>query len=99
MEIKNCTDLNDARSEIDKIDEEIVKLLAARGKYVRQAVKLSNSLGEVQAPVRVKAVVEHVRSAAMQNGLQPAIAENTFRTVLEGFFNYEMNELSDRSSL
>ena len=35
MEIEKCTTLDEARTEIDKVDEEIVKLIAKRNNYIK----------------------------------------------------------------
>ena len=43
MDIKKCESLEDVRREIDKIDEEIVKLIAKRSKYVKQAARFKDT--------------------------------------------------------
>ena len=49
MEIKKCSTLEEARSEIDTVDKEIVELIAKRNDYIKQIAHFKTSVEEVKA--------------------------------------------------
>ena len=69
-----CNSLEEVRSNIDRIDNEIIKLIAERTDYVKQASSFKKSEDGVKAPKRVEAVIQKVREKAAE-------AEPTERTV------------------
>jgi isochorismate pyruvate lyase len=48
-----CKDLEEVRDNIDKIDEEIVKLIVKRSNYVMQATNFKKHSDDVKATPRV----------------------------------------------
>ena len=53
METKKCSTLEEARGAIDKVDEEIVKLIAQRNDYIKQIAHFKTSVDEVKAEDRI----------------------------------------------
>lgn len=53
----SCSSLNEVRENIDKIDREIVALLAKRGDFVAKAASFKKTTDEVKAPNRVEQVI------------------------------------------
>lgn len=48
--MNNCSNLNKVRTNIDRIDNEIVKSIDERSFYVIEAAKFKNNSQEVKAP-------------------------------------------------
>lgn len=90
MQDKN---LEEIRGKIDLIDKEIIKLLAKRSTFVKQAAEFKITSTDVKAPKRVEQVIQKVRDLAKSEGLEPDIAEKTYRTLIKCFIDYEMKEL------
>jgi len=55
--------LDDIRTNIDRLDSEIIRLMAERGALVRQAARFKSSQAEVAAPRRVEQVIAGVAQA------------------------------------
>jgi isochorismate pyruvate lyase len=88
----NCKNIDEVRTNIDRIDREIVKLLSERSKYVGQAANFKKSIQEVKAPNRVEEVISKVRTLASECGLDPEIVEPVYRTMIACFIEHEMKE-------
>lgn len=86
----------DIRRKIDRIDSEIIKLMAVRSNLVSQAGKLKCSEQGVRDPKRVEQVIDKVRTRATDAGLSPDIAEEVYRTMVGCFIGKELKEFSDR---
>jgi isochorismate pyruvate lyase len=88
-----CRSLDEVRTNIDRIDRQIVSLLAERGGYVRQAAGFKQSMADVQAPRRVEQVVTRVRDLAREQGVDPDLVEQVYRTMIAHFIEIEALEL------
>ena len=86
---KCCASLGEVRDNIDRIDREIVRAMAERSKYVREAGRFKKSAAEVDAPQRVEQVVQKAKALAAQDGLPPEVAEATYRAMIKAFTEYE----------
>ncbi|UWX04394.1 chorismate mutase [Pseudoxanthomonas sp. NC8] len=91
-EIPTCTSLDEVRSNIDRIDRQIVACLAERGGYVKQAAKFKKSTDDVRAPQRVEQVIGKVVALAGELGANAAVTEQVYRAMIAGFINAELAE-------
>lgn len=87
---KACDSLTEVRSNIDRIDREIVALLAERGRYVLEAARFKTSETAVRASDRVEQVIAKVRANAERYGADPAIVEVVYRSMIESFIDAEL---------
>ncbi|MBO0851308.1 MAG: chorismate mutase [Pseudonocardia sp.] len=83
-------ELGRIRDEIDKIDREVVRLLAQRGQWVTRAAGLKRDEVAVRGPARrVEQVVTKARAHAEEFGLEPEVAERTYRALVAAFIDAE----------
>ncbi len=92
---QECTDMDEVRVEIDRIDEALVELVAERFTYVDRAWQLKNSPDEAVVPWRIQQVVDRVRTQAEQKGLPPELAESLWRQMIGWFIQYEEKQLEE----
>ena len=95
---KCCTTLMQVRDNIDRIDHAIVALMAERGKYVAEAGRFKPDPAAVSAPARVDAIIVKVRADAEAQGLDPTVAERTYRAMIAAFEDYERAEWTRRQA-
>lgn len=91
----DCRDLNEVRNNIDRIDNEIIKLIAERGSFVKQASKFKKDNQDVKAPQRVEIVIQKVKTLANEYGANPDIVEKIYREMIAGFITMEMDEFKN----
>lgn len=91
MKIRTCESLDAVRTEIDRIDQAIVRLIAERGEYVSQAARFKGSTTEVKAPQRVEQVIAKVLAKADECGAQRAVVEAVYRSMIGAFIEVELS--------
>jgi len=99
MEVR-CNSLNEVRDHIDRVDREIVTLLAERGSFVTQAASFKRTAEEVKAPNRIEQVIAKVTALAKEKGANPAVVERVYYAMISAFIEAELKEhslLSERS--
>lgn len=88
--VKQCESLGEIRSNIDRLDRDIVRLLAERERYVVQAARFKKTASDVHAPDRVEEVVANVRRHAAQFGASADVIEKGYRVLVAGFTETEL---------
>lgn len=82
-------DLAEVRANIDRLDREIVALLAERGRWVKDAARFKRDPHQVAAPARQAAVFARVRALAVEARGEPDVIEAAYRTLVAGFIARE----------
>jgi isochorismate pyruvate lyase len=102
-----AADLAGIRGEIDRLDDAIVRLLAERAMYVKDAARFKRDAFQVSAPARQAQVFDRVRALAGQHapafnggfeGL-PDVVEATYRALVAGFIACEQNYFGQTEAL
>jgi len=87
-----CQNIEEVRTNIDRLDRQIVTLLAERGAYVKQAAKFKKTTADVKAPQRVEQVISKVTALAVELGASSSVTEHVYRAMIAGFINAELAE-------
>ncbi len=93
-----CATLAEVRKNIDRIDHDLVRLMAERQQYVGEAGRFKKDPAAVSDPKRVDAIIARVRTDAEAQKLDPAVAERTFRAMIAAFEDYERAEWTARQT-
>ncbi|WP_369789895.1 chorismate mutase [Rouxiella sp. WC2420] len=84
--------IQDVRNQIDQLDNELVRLIAQRGKCVKAAAAFKTDHADVRAPDRVQQVLDKVCIKAADEGLPEEIIEKVYRTMIGAFIDYELEQ-------
>ncbi len=95
MEMKKCHTLDEAREEIDKVDEQIIALIARRNDYIKQIAHFKTSIEEVKAEDRISAVISRAREQAISLGLSPNLINDLYVRMIDGMVESEVAEFQN----
>lgn len=84
-----CTSLDEVRQHIDRLDEVLVRLIAQRGDYVRQAAAFKRTRAEIPAPQRVAQVLAHVDDLALAHGAPRPVVAAVWQAMISAFIEME----------
>ncbi|WP_135448856.1 chorismate mutase [Tabrizicola caldifontis] len=94
----DCTTMAHIRAEIDRLDEDIVRLFAERAAYIDRAAEIK---AEADLPARIEArveeVVRNVRRHAATYGLPPDLVEKLWRRLIDWSIAREESKLGPDS--
>lgn len=99
MEVTSCHSLEEVRSHIDQLDDQIVELIAARNGYVKQAANFKHSVEEIKANERMEAVMDRVRYKAMEFGVSPNLLTKLYTIMIDAMVEAEISEFQNAKSL
>ncbi len=92
---EECKNMDQVRIEIDRIDEELVALIAERLTYVDRAWQFKKTPADATVPWRIQQVVDKVRARAENTGLPPELVEALWRQMIGWFIQYEETKLGE----
>ncbi len=95
MEIKQCNSLEEARAQIDELDEQIVELIAARNAYIKQLAHFKNSVDEIKAEDRIDDVINRVRAKAIELDLSPNLINDLYLRMIDAMVDSEVAEFKN----
>ena len=89
-----CTTMADLRSEIDRLDAELVELFAQRVGYIDRAAEIKAEVGmPARIGSRVEEVISNVRRHAVGHGLPPDKLEKLWRKLIDWSIEREEDKL------
>ncbi len=81
---QDCQSMAELRAQIDLLDRKLVSLLALRAGYIDRAAELKPAENlPARIDHRVAAVLDNVRASARDQGLDPDLATDLWRTLIE----------------
>lgn len=94
-----CSTMEELRVEIDKIDSELVALIAERARFIDRAIVLKKRDGlPAYIPQRVEEVIAKVRKTARDLGAPEHVVETIWRVMVDEFISIESGRLAGPSS-
>lgn len=85
----SCGSLGEVRTQIDRLDKQLVALLAERQGYVEQAVRFKRDVSEVAAPDRAAKVMIQAVAEAQVVGADPMVVGKVYQAMIQAFIAYE----------
>lgn len=94
-----CATLEQVRGNIDRIDAQMIALMAERAQYVAEAGRFKKDVASVHDGARVERIIVRVRAMAAERKLSPDVAEATYRAMIAAFTDYERRLVEQRGPL
>ena len=90
--MKKCNSLEEVRTEIDTIDDQLVELISQRSHLIRQAASFKDSVDDVKAQDRIDFILQRVRHAAIQAEVNPNMISELFTIMIDEMVETEIAE-------
>jgi isochorismate pyruvate lyase len=93
----DCKTKDEIRSEIDRLDRELVALLAVRFAYVRRMAELKSTPADALDQRRVDDVLTKVAAEASRNQLDPGLIRSMWRPLIDWNIAWEAGAIGKRT--
>jgi isochorismate pyruvate lyase len=84
--------LADVREQIDRLDDQIIALLAERQQQVQRAAQLKADEAAVRAPDRRARMMARLRDRALEEGVDPTVVDAVWTAMVDAFVALELRE-------
>ena len=90
-----CTTMAEVRHGVDRLDEEIVALLAERFRYMAAAARIKPERGQVRDEARKAEVIANARRAALASDAPAERVAALYEALVESSIAYELERFDE----
>ena len=94
----DCTSMMEVRQGVDRLDEEIVRLLAERFRYMEAAARIKPDRNAVRDEARKAEVIGNVRRLAEAEGSPAEVVAGIYDRLVEASIAYELERFDAPAS-
>ncbi len=81
--------LNKIRTELDKLDNSLIKLIKKRTNLVNQVLNLKEKKKEIIDNKRIKIILRNIRKKSIINRIDPKITNRIWKNMIWSYIDYE----------
>ena len=91
----DCRNMAEVRQGIDRLDEQIVALLAERFRYMDAAARIKEVREAVRDEARKAQVIANARRSGAASGVPEKVIEEVYERLVEGSIAYEFDRFDE----
>ena len=77
------------RVKLDKLDNELLKLIKKRSNLVNKVLKVKNHKKEIIDQKRIKFILKKIKKKSIQLNIDPKITKRIWKNMIWSFIDYE----------
>ena len=81
--------LGKIRSELDKLDNSLIKLIKKRTNLVNQVLKLKDKKKEIIDNKRINIILRNIKKKSIANKIDPKITNRIWKNMIWSYIDYE----------
>ena len=91
---KNKLKIN--RNQVDKIDDQIFKLIKKRTKIVNQMLKLKQFKNQIIDHKRINEILIKIKKKSIKNKIDPKITNRIWKAMIWSYVHYQKNNFDKK---
>ena len=89
MSPKNKIKLNLLRKKLDKIDNQLLKVVKKRTEIVKKVLSLKNYKKEIIDKKRISVVLKKIKKESLKNNIDPRITLRIWKNMIWSYIDFE----------
>tara|TARA_B100001057_G_scaffold304509_1_gene304652 strand:+ start:262 stop:552 length:291 start_codon:yes stop_codon:yes gene_type:complete len=81
--------LNKIRTELDKLDNSLIKVIKKRTNLVKKVLKLKDKKNQIIDSKRIKIILKNIRKKSIANKIDPKITNRIWKNMIWSYIDYE----------
>ena len=92
----NKKKLNLLRVKLDKLDNELLKLIKKRSNLVNEVLKIKIRKNEIIDQKRINYILKKIKKKSIQSNIDPKITNRIWKNMIWSFIDYEKRNFSKK---
>ena len=88
--------LNKIRSELDKLDNTLIKVIKKRTTLVNKVLALKDKKNQIVDQKRINLILKNIRKKSIQNKIDPKITNRIWKNMIWSYIDYERRNFKKR---
>lgn len=89
MSPQNKKKLNSLRKQLDKLDNDLLKIIKKRTSIVKQVLSTKEYKYEIVDKKRINKVLSNIRNKSLKNNIDPKITNRIWKNMIWSYINFE----------
>ena len=81
--------LSKIRSELDRLDNSLIKLIKIRTNLVKNVLKLKENKNQIVYQKRIKTILINIRKKSLKNKIDPKITNRIWKNMIWTYIDFE----------
>ena len=88
--------LSKIRSELDKLDNTLIKVIKKRTTLVNKVLALKDKKNQIIDQRRIKLILKNIKKKSIQNKIDPKITNRIWKNMIWSYIDYEKRNFKKR---
>ena len=77
------------RSELDKLDNFLIKIIKKRTSLVKKVLVLKDKKNQIVDKKRIKSILKNIRKKSIKNNIDPRITDKIWKNMILAYIDFE----------
>ena len=88
--------LNKIRSELDKLDNSLIKLIKKRTDLVKKVLALKERKNQIVDQKRINLILRNVKKKSLKNNIDPKITNKIWKNMIYAYIDFERRNFNKK---
>ena len=81
--------LSKIRSQLDKLDNLLIKVIKKRTNLVKKVLNLKEKKNQIVDKKRIKIILNNIRKKSLKNNIDPKITQKIWKNMISAYIDFE----------
>ena len=81
--------LSKIRSELDKLDNSLIKIIKKRTYLVKKVLALKEKKNQIVDQKRIKTILKNIKKKSLRNDIDPKITNRIWKNMISAYIDFE----------
>ena len=88
--------LRKIRSELDKLDNSLIKIIKKRTGLVKQVLALKEKKNQIVDQKRIKSILNNIKKKSLKNKIDPKITNRIWKNMIWSYIDFERRNFKNK---
>ena len=89
--------LNKIRSELDKLDNSLIKIIKKRTNLVKKVLVLKEKKNQIVDQKRINKILKNIKKKSIKNNIDPKITNKIWKNMISAYIDFERRNFKKRN--
>ena len=85
--------LNKIRSELDKLDDTLIKIIKKRTNLVKRVLALKEKKNQIVDQKRINLILRNIKKKSLKNNIDPKITHRIWKNMIYAYIDFERRNI------
>ena len=81
--------LSKIRSQLDKLDNSLIKVIKKRTNLVKKVLSLKEKKNQIVDRKRIKIILNNIKKKSLKNNIDPKVTHKIWKNMISAYINFE----------